>query len=42
MLDKDNTISFLLTNNGSLILGELDALISTKSILSRIIMHEDY
>ncbi|CAD8062304.1 unnamed protein product [Paramecium sonneborni] len=43
MLDKDSTLTFLLTNNGTLLIGVLGGQVySTKSLLSRIIVHDDY
>lgn len=42
MLDRESEMSFVLTSNGSLVLSELESEITTKSILSRIIVHEEY
>jgi hypothetical protein len=42
MLDKDSTLTFLLANNGTLLIGVLGGHIySTKSLLARIIVHDD-
>lgn len=43
MIDKDSRLTILLTNNGTLLIGVMGAMTySTKSLLSRIIVNNDY